>query len=177
MMMLGSCGNDPTKTSLIDDKLFYPAFTFINQELRNIDSMDVALFRYQTSGDRTDTTIMEKAAFRKYVESIFSPEMLAEPSKYPFQRRIFMDETIGRITISMDAQDPMATVRRMDMLLDPETDAIKSIYAEILRVEGEKTLFRKMTWTSGLQLTEGIEETDRSDTLSSRRRIVWGIPQ
>jgi hypothetical protein len=65
----------------------------------------------------------------------------------------------------------------MDMLLDPETDAIKSIYAEILRVEGGKTLFRKMTWTSGLQLTEGIEETDRSDTLSSRLRIVWGIPQ
>lgn len=177
MVLSGSCGNDREKSGVIDDKLFYPAFTFINQELRIIDSMDVALFRYHTSGDRTDTTIIEKAAFRKYVESIFSPEMLSEPSRYPFQRRIFMDETIGRITISMDAQDPAATVRRMDMLLDPETDAVKSIYAEITWGEGDKTIFRKMTWTSGLQLMEGLEERNHSDTLTSRLRIVWGIPQ
>jgi hypothetical protein len=103
--------------------------------------------------------------------------MLLEPSKYVFQRRIFMDETIGRVTISIDALDPGSTVRRMDLLLDPETDAIKSIYAEISTLEGEKTVFRKMTWIAGLQCSEGIEERIGGDTITSRLRIVWGRPQ
>ena len=88
-----------------------------------------------------------------------------------------MDETIGKITITMDALNPAATVRRMDMLMDPESDAIKSIYAEISKVEGDKKVFRKMTWTAGLQLTAGIEEISGRDTHYSRLRILWGTPQ
>ncbi len=175
--MLPSCKEDRGKSGIIDEKLFYPAFTFINQELRTIDSSDLALFRYALIDGREDTTIIEKSSFRRYVEQIFSPEMLFEPSKYVFQRRIFMDETIGRVTISIDARDPGSTVRRMDLLLDPETDAIKSIYAEISTLEGEKTVFRKMTWIAGLQCSEGIEERIGGDTITSRLRIVWGRPQ
>ena len=74
MVILTSCDNEPTKTGVSDEKLFYPAFTFISQELRSIDSMDLALFRYEQTGDHEDTTIMEKAAFRKFVESIFTAE-------------------------------------------------------------------------------------------------------
>jgi hypothetical protein len=177
MVILTSCDNEPNKTGVSDEKLFYPAFTFISQELRSIDSMDLALFRYEQTGDHEDTTIMEKAAFRKFVESIFTAEMLSEPGKYEYQRRIFMDETIGKITITMDALNPAATVRRMDMLMDPESDAIKSIYAEISKVEGDKKVFRKMTWTAGLQLTAGIEEISGRDTHYSRLRILWGTPQ
>jgi hypothetical protein len=175
--MLSSCKEDRGKSGIIDGKLFYPAFTFINQELRSIDSADLAIFRYASIDGREDTTIIEKSAFRQYVETIFSPEMLLEPSKYPFQRRIFMDETIGRVTISIDALDPGSSVRRMDLLLDPETDAIKSIYTEISTEVGEKTMFRKMTWIAGLQCSEGIEQRNGGDTITSRLRIVWGRPQ
>ncbi len=176
-MMISACGDDRGKTGVIDEKLFYPAFTFINQELRSIDSTELVLFRYEMIKDNEDTTIMEKADFRRYVESLFSPELLMEPSKYAFKRSIFMDETIGKVTISIDAQDPAATMRRMDVLMDPETDAIRSIYAEISRQEGARVVFRKMTWTAGLQVSEGIEQRNGRDTLSSRLRIVWGTPQ
>lgn len=53
----------------------------------------------------------------------------------------------------------------------------KSIYAEISTLEGEKTVFRKMTWIAGLQCSEGIEERIGGDTITSRLRIVWGRPQ
>jgi hypothetical protein len=177
--ILSSCGEKPAKNGagVIDEKLFYPVFTFVNRELNSIDSMDVALFTYRKKVQREDTTIMEKAEFRRYVESVFTPEMLAEPSKYAFERRIFMDETIGRVTISMDAGDPATSVRRMDMLLDPETDAIRSIYLESTKVEGTRTIQRKLTWTAGQQLSEGIVELNGDDTLTSRMRISWGIPQ
>lgn len=178
-VILSSCGEEPAKNgvAVIDEKLFYPVFTFINRELSWIDSMDVALFTYRNIGEREDTTIMEKAEFRRYVESVFTPEMLAEPSKYAFERRIFMDETIGRVTISMDARDPAASVRRLDMLLDPETDAIRSIYLESTKVEGPRTIRRKLTWTAGQQLSEGIVEQQGDETQTSRLRINWGIPQ
>jgi hypothetical protein len=176
-MIFSSCKEDDRKTGMIDEKLFYPAFTFINQELRSIDSADLALFRYETKEGNEDTSIMEKTAFLQYVEAVFTPEMLLEPSRYAFQRRIFLDETIGKVTISIDAVDPGASVKRMDMLLDPETDAIKSIYMEITSTEGPKTVFRKLTWTAGMQWSEGIEEQNGGDTILSRLRIVWGSPQ
>lgn len=176
-LLFSACKESSRKAGIIDEKLFYPAFTFINQELEAIDSADLALFKYETIQGREDTSIMEKASFRKYMETVFSPEMLAEPSKYAFERRIFMDETIGKVTISIDALDSHATVHRMDMLLDPETDAVKSIYAEISRGDGVKTVFRKLTWTAGMQYSEGIEERNGGDTVTSRLRIVWGTPQ
>ena len=177
MLMLSSCHQDDQQKGVIDETLFYPAFTFINQELSAIDSTELAIFRYEMTGDKMDTSIMEKTAFKKYVESIFSPEMLSEPSRYAFQRRVFMDETIGRVTISMDALDPASTVRRMDMLMDPETEEIKSIYTEILRQEGDHTVDSKINWTAGQQLSTGLIEYRGQDTLSRRIRINWGMPQ
>lgn len=177
ILLLSSCHQEDKQAGVIDEKLFYPAFTFINQELRSIDSTDLAIFKYEMTEDKMDTSIMEKAAFKKYVESIFSPDMLSEPSRYAFKRRVFMDETIGRVTISMDALDPGSTVRRMDMLMDPESEEIKSIYTEISKQEGDRTIDSKINWTAGQQLSAGILEYRAQDTLSTRVRINWGMPQ
>lgn len=177
ILLLASCQQADQQKGVIDETLFYPAFTFINQELRTIDSTDLVIFRYEMTDDKMDTSIIEKTAFRKYVESIFSPDMLSEPSRYAFQRHVFMDETIGRVTLSMDALDTASTVRRMDMLMDPETEEIKSIYIEILRQEGDHTVDSKINWTAGQQLSVGILEYHKQDTLSKRIRINWGMPQ
>lgn len=172
------CGEKKTaQQGVVDETLFYPAFTFINQELSRIDSNDVALFTYQWDGVKEDTGLTEKPAFRQLVETIFTPEMLAEPSRFAFQKRVFMDETIGRITISMDAIDPAATVRRMDILMDPETEAIKSIYAEQILSKGDTLFQKRLTWIAGQQLSAGITRIIQQDTTSSRMKIVWGIPQ
>lgn len=174
-----ACGNQSStqQQGKIDEKLFYPAFSFINQELSRIDSSDVALFTYRWNGLTVDTSLTEKAAFRQYVESVFTPEMLLEPSRFAFQKRVFMDETIGRVTISMDAIDPEATVRRMDVLMDPETEVIKSIYTEQVFINGDSLIQKRLTWLAGQQLSAGITNIIRQDTIESRLKIVWGIPQ
>lgn len=174
---IGCSGNEKKPEGIVDGTLFYPAFTFINQELSHIDSNDVALFTYEWDGEKEDTSLTEKAAFRQLVESLFSPEMLAQPSKFAYHKTVFMDETIGRITISIDALDPAATVRRMDMHLDPETEAIKSIYTEQITNKGDTLLQKRLTWLAGQQLNTAITRIIQQDTTSSRMKIVWGIPQ
>lgn len=136
--------------------------------------MAVALFQYRTREGITDTSMLEKTSFRLFVESIFSARMMADPGKHPYERRVFMDETIGRITISFDAQDPTALVRRMDMLLDPETEEIRSIYLEQSRQSGDTNFIQKVTWSAGQQLQAGTIEFTPNTTTESRTLIVWG---
>jgi hypothetical protein len=175
--LIGCAESEKTPEGIVDGTLFYPAFTFINQELSHIDSNDVALFTYEWDGGKEDTSLTEKPAFRQWVETLFSPEMLAEPSKFAFHKSVFMDETIGRITISLDAVDPAATVRRMDIHMDPETEAIKSIYTEQILKKGDTLLKKRVTWLAGQQLSSAITRIIQQDTLSSRMKIVWGSPQ
>ena len=131
--------------------LFLPAITFVAAELDLIDSLPVGVLRYRTTRQGSDTGIVSKPVFRQLMQAWFGKDFAEAPLHTDYRRKVFHDATIGRVTITCDTEDPDANFRRLDILMDPETDAIRSLYVEKVSETPEGKLVQKLYWSAGRQ--------------------------
>jgi hypothetical protein len=128
---------------------FYPVNALIRHELDLIDSLPVAVFRYSAAGDRADTQIITKPIFRKAVEMYFSPDISLDPIRKKFTEKVYLDQTINRVNISYETEDPEMEIRKLDVFIDPETEKVRNIYLEKNHKSGDSIISQKMLWTPG----------------------------
>lgn|GEM_PF-652269 len=158
--------------------LFLPAVTFVAQELQAIDSLPVAILRYRNTQGRNDTAIIAKDTFRELMEGWFGKPFADAPTRHPYRRKIFMDATLGRVTVSCDTDDPSAPIQRLDLLLDPETEAIRSLYAERTTAGPQGAAIRqKLLWSTGRQCRITLERPGDKAPITEDIRYAWGIGQ
>jgi len=131
--------------------LFLPATTFVATELTDIDSLPAAVLRYRTSPQVNDTGIVPKPVFRKLMEGWFGKAFAEAPLHADYRRKVFLDATLGRVTITCDTEDEDATIRRLDILMDPETEAIRSLYVEKVSDSPDGRIIQKLYWSAGRQ--------------------------
>lgn len=149
IILLAACsGNNENKFEQ-EDKNFYPIASFIKSELKLVDSLPLAVFKYTVINQKTDTQIVGKPEFRKIAESFISPDITVEPLKKKYKETVFMDATINSVTISYTTVDPNAEIRKIDVFINPETDKVRNIYVEKMSNQGDSSVTRKMIWTSG----------------------------
>lgn len=158
--------------------LFLPAVTFIAQELQAIDSLPVAILRYRLTQGRHDTAIISKENFRELMEGWFGKPFAEAPSRHMYRRKVFMDATLNRVTVSCDTDDESAPIQRLDLLLDPATDAIRSLYAERTSTSpGNAPIRQKLLWSAGRQCRITLERPGDDSTHTDDIRYAWGIGQ
>lgn len=158
--------------------LFLPATTFVETELTSIDSLPVAVLRYRTSPQVNDTGIVPKPVFRKLMEGWFGREFAEAPVHADYRRKIFLDATLGRVTITCDTEDENAPIRRLDILMDPETEAIRSLYVEKVSESPDGKIIQKLYWSAGRQCrisksTAGGRTNGHSEDIT----YAWGTVQ
>lgn len=158
--------------------LFLPATSFVASELAGIDSLPVAVLRYRTSREGNDTGIVPKPVFRELMEGWFGKDFAEAPLHADYRRKVFLDATLGRVTITCDTDDEAALIRRLDILMDPESDAIRSLYVEKISDTPEGRVVQKLYWSSGRQCrismtTVGAQTTQTSEDIT----YAWGAVQ
>ncbi|NDC78959.1 MAG: hypothetical protein EBZ67_13995 [Chitinophagia bacterium] len=158
--------------------LFLPATSFIATELTSIDSLPVAVLRYRTSWQGNDTGIVAKPIFRKLMEGWFGKEFAEAPLHADYRRKIFLDATLGRVTITCDTEDEAAPIRRVDILMDPETEAIRSLYVEKVSYTLDGGIIQKLYWSAGRQCRISKTTADGQPTGHSEDiTYAWGTVQ
>lgn len=159
--------------------LFLPAVTYIGQELQAIDSLPVAVIRYRNTGSRRDTAIVPKAGFRTLMQGWFGETFADAPTRHPYRRKVFHDATLGRVTITCDTDDATAPIQRLDLLIDPETDAVRSLYAERSSTGPDGTPTRqKLLWSSGRQCRITLERAANPRQPATEDILyTWGVGQ
>jgi hypothetical protein len=174
-----SCANNAEKkaSSTDENKDFYPVSAFIRQELKNIDSLPVAVFLYTEKDGKTDTTIVDKAAFRVLAEGLTNPDISAAPLRDAFTESVFLDATLNLVTMSYRPRKDKATaVQKIDVYIHPETEQVKSIYIEKLDVLGDSSVQEKTVWSAGkqAQITRIVSRAGQPDRMENRR-FSWGM--
>jgi hypothetical protein len=174
--LLFSCGEQEAKESGQENKEFYPVAAHIHAELATIDSLPVAVFLYRTEGGMTDTTIVDKPAFRKLAEQLAQPDITREPLKKDYTESVFMDATLNLVTMSYTPREESAEIRKIDVYIHPETEQVKNVYVEKRLVVGDSTVLHKMVWTSGrqLQVTTLISKKGQEDRVI-QETFNWGM--
>jgi hypothetical protein len=179
MLKLAACQSDSTnqQETKQDNKDFYPVRAYFTQELKELDSLPVAVFLYRESTLDRDTTIVDKSEFRRMVEKLSLPDITIDPLKKKYRETVYMDNTLNLITLSYSTDDPALEIQKIDVYVSPETDRVKNIYMEKRSASGDSTILQKMVWTSGkqFQVTRIITAQGQEEKIM-QEKYSWAMP-
>lgn len=149
LLFIAACSSSKTNDETDGDvnKTFFPIAGNINAELKALDTLPVAIIKYTTEGDRSDTTIADKAELKKMAALLTSPDISSPELKKYYKEAVFMDNTINTVTMSYSTRSETPEVRKIEVMIHPENEQVKSIYVEKQARNGDTTITRKMVWT------------------------------
>ena len=155
---------------------FYPASAPILSDLRELDSLPVAVIRYREATDGWDTTILDKAEFRRFALKAIEPDISRSPLKDLYKEEVFTDLTLGRNVIRYTTDDRDAEVRLLEFTFDPERERARSVYLEKQGRTGDTLVTTKMLWTVGSRCRATlIRQVGDTPLPTVMERYEWGL--
>lgn len=156
------------------DGEFYPIGSFIRSQLMYIDSMPLAVIKYTTLDNVTDTAIMEKNDFKAIAATFMTPDIGSPKLKPQYNETSFIDATLGTITLTYIAKHNDAGIKKADILLDRESTGVKTIYIEKNLPAADSSVTKKMLWTANrnCQITTLVRKKGQPEKIILER-YVW----
>ncbi len=131
-----------------EKKEYYPIAGYIKAQLSHIDSMPAGILHYQTAGGKTDSLVIEKAAFRSSVaEGFISADISSADKAKNYKETPFIDAGMGTMTLVYTATSEHMPVRKIDVLLSITRADVHTVYIEKTSTVKDQTVFQKMLWT------------------------------
>lgn len=153
---------------------FFPIGNFIESQLRNLDTLPLAVIKYRTISGITDTTVVEKGEFRKLSEGFMAPDIASPELHNRYTETSFIDATLGTLTLTYTARDQDLLIRRADVLLNEEKGDVQSVYIEKAIEDKDSTVIEKILWTRdrNCQVSELHRYNNRPEQVVVTR-YVW----
>lgn len=127
---------------------FFPIGSYIKSQLRNLDTLPLAVIKYTTTAGITDTAVIEKNEFRTLAEGFITPDISSPELHNRYTETSFIDATLGTMTLTYKAGDQDLAVRRADVLLNREKGDVQSVYIEKEIENSDSTRIDKILWTT-----------------------------
>jgi hypothetical protein len=130
------------------EKEYFPFQTFLQQELNQIDSLPVAIFKYSTRNDKTDTVIIEKEQFREITSALLNIDLLNKDNLDAYTELVLEDTDIDNINISYTTDNKKLPIKQLQLNIKPGTSLVKNFYVERMDQINDLNILRKILWTS-----------------------------
>ena len=96
--------------------------------------------------------------------------------KNKYQELVLEDVQLGNISIGYTTEDTDLPIRKIELNIDASSNKIKSIFAERQEKEEEKTLIRKILWTSATEMMVNTSYYSEGKLLNNlTERYNWAI--
>ena len=129
-------------------KEYFPFQTFLQQELNQIDSLPVAIFKYSKRNDKTDTIIIEKKQFREITSALLNIDLLNKDNLDAYTELVLEDTDIDNINISYTTDNKKLPIKQLQLNIKPGTSLVKNFYVERMDQINDLNILRKILWTS-----------------------------
>ena len=175
---LYNCTNNDTSSDQSKEdtagKAFYPVGNYIRSQLAYIDSMPLAVIKYTTIHNVTDTSIIEKKDFKHIAAAFITPDISSPEFKSQYEEHSFIDATLGTITLTYTAKNDKVQIRKTDILLNQENTGVRTIYVEKIIPGSDSSVIKKMLWIASLncQITTLIQKEGQPEAVILER-YVW----
>jgi len=128
LIFIAACHSKPKDAK--KDVQFYPANSFINAEIKKLDTIPLAVLKKTTVNGKTDSAFISKEEFKQAMRVFLEPDITDPRIKDLYTETVFMDATLNAITLTYSPGENKAEVRKLDVLLDPENNRLERIYME-----------------------------------------------
>lgn len=177
--ILCSCGGSDTKKKEQADKAFFPVNAQVVSELKALDSLPLAVFRYHEEQDgRKDTIIVSKEQLRAAVKDLLDADITGDKIRPKYTESVYMDQSLGSVTMSYVPNEKDLPVTKVDVYLDPEKDRMKQVYVETNGSwPGDSSCSRKMLFAPGryFQVSTVVSATNGGNR-SFQDKYSWEAP-
>lgn len=168
-VLLISC-NDQEK------KEYFPFKSYLENELNQIDSLPVAIFKYSNRNNQSDTSIIEKKQFRDLAVSLLSIDLLEEKTSNAYKELVLEDTDIDNIAINYTTDKNQFPIKQLQLNIKSGTSMVKNVYVERVDQLNEVTIIRKILWNSekGVTITS-IYYKDKIAREQITEKFSWSI--
>lgn len=128
---------------------YFPLQSFLETELKIIDSLPVAIFKYHTANGKTDTTIIEKKEFGEIARGLLFIDLQNEKINTHYKELVLEDTDIKNISINYTTQNEALPIKNIQINTTTGTTQVRSIYVERTDAIDETIILRKMLWNTG----------------------------
>lgn len=159
-----------------EEKEYFPFKSFLQNELNQIDSLPIAIFKYTNRNNQTDTSIIEKKQFRDLVVSLLNIDLLESNTANAYKELVLEDTDINNIAISYTTDEDQYPIKQLQLNIRPETSLVKNVYAERIDQANEITILRKILWSTkkGVTVTS-IYYKDKIAQEQLTEKYSWSI--
>jgi hypothetical protein len=145
-----SCGtgnnSKQTKLTNSDTGSFYPVADFFRQQIEYVDLRDFPMYRVRVIDGKKDSAAFSKDEFISLAGSA-TQKLFTEPGgKGAYKENVFEDLSTDSYTLSYTTTDPSLELRSIDVLLSPETRAVKRVFIKRIYSYGDTAIDEQLNW-------------------------------
>jgi len=148
------CCNSGEKSQDGEQTENFPALSFLQGQVRHVDTSLYHIVKVVSEGNRSDTSIITREQFRKEAAPFLElPDITKGKWKNEYTESKLYDEALEKVVLFYTAKDPEAPVQRQQVIIDPNQG------------------------TSGLVTTLIFDHYESRDGYSYHRNMLWEVNQ
>ena len=159
-LAFGSCNNHQKHTARTSQdsipandttNTFFPVAEYLETEILHVDSVPLALKKYTTINNRTDSAFIQIPEFNTLAKRFLPLELHDGRFEKDFTESSFMDKSTQSITFTYSTPVKELPLQRVDVTTIPHngTQKVRSIYLEKNYSSGDSVITEKMYWRAG----------------------------
>jgi hypothetical protein len=171
-----SCGDNkqPGNKPAIDSTVYFPINSYIQQQIKDVDTTPYYVYRVQVINKKKDSTTISRAVFDSLTKQFMLPELEETALKKNFTEPVYADESTGSITLTYTPKDSNSTIKNAMVLLDTASQNVKWIFVNMLQNKGDSTIIQKIGWkgNESCYLNRSVSYADGKEN-KTQLNIVW----
>jgi len=131
-------------------EVFFPVADYLKSEIREVDSLPVAITKYTIQNKHTDSSYIKMEEFHQLAKEFLPDELNIENFQKNFSENSFFDQTTGSSTFTYSTKNDQLELQRVDVIAEPTGgyDKIKSVYMEKVSNLKDTVIVKKLFWVS-----------------------------
>jgi len=158
---------------------FFPVKDYLNGQVAKLDTADYSFLKIETTGGRSDTTIIKNTEVRQYAKEFLNiPDISSKELKDDYEITHLYDEDLEAFAFTFTTKEDHP-VKSEHVVLDPMPNAegkndIRSIFIDMWQNANNASIRKSMLWEANksFQVTTTTEAPGQTES-TKRIRIVW----
>jgi hypothetical protein len=161
-----------------DETGTFPVLSFIQSQVRDVDTSLYTINKIVTFNNRSDTTPIHRDQFRNEAAPFLNlPDLTAKKWRNEYTESKIYDESLKKVVLFYTAKDPEAPIQREQVLIDPDkgtSGQVSTIIIDYYEGKGGESNHKNLMWevNSQFQITESIPGPGGTERIR-RTRVVW----
>jgi hypothetical protein len=185
--LICSCKNDPQQTeetlhdtTAVNDSVsapspYFPVYAYMKSEIQYVDSLPVGIIKYTTVGSKKDSGYIQLEEFHRLADEFITSDVTDSTFAKRYKETSFVDRTNGNATFLYTTADPLAEIKRIDIVTakGDTYDEVKSIYIEKRSQSSDTPVVKKLYWKPKKNFQLITIKTSAGKSQDQLVKVVW----